>query len=144
MKGMLTAWIKPGLFDLQFKALPTELFQLISSFWVHRAYDNGPVTRHFPAKLSICLAKSNLAKQVFYTLLMEMLWSLQKKMNADNFSPYHKHWIHVLWYTHLHNGINYCIHIDVGAALAFQVMAWPLFGRQKRKPTANSVWRCRE
>ena len=45
--------------------------------------------RDLPAKLSICQAKSNIARQIFYTLSMEILWSLQKKMNVRTiFSPY--------------------------------------------------------
>ena len=56
----------------------------------YKAYDNGQ--SHFQAKLSICLVKSNSARQIFYTLSMEILWSLQMKMNVRKiFSPYHKH-----------------------------------------------------
>ena len=39
----------------------------------------------FPAKLSMCPAKSNMARQIFYTISMEILWSLQKKVNAQTF-----------------------------------------------------------
>ena len=49
------------------------------------AYDN-------PAKLSTCLAKSNLARQIYYTLSMEKSVSLLKIMNIRTiFSLYHKH-----------------------------------------------------
>ena len=35
---------------------------------------------------------ANLARQIFYTLSMKILWNLQKKMNLWTiFSPYHKH-----------------------------------------------------
>ena len=43
-------------------------------------------------KSSICLAKSDFATQICYTLLMKISLSLQKKMNVRTiFSPYHKH-----------------------------------------------------
>ena len=52
--------------------------------------------RTFPAKISICLANSILARQIHYTLSMETSLSLLKIMNVQtNFGPYHKHWIGV-------------------------------------------------
>ena len=42
----------------------------------------------FPAKMTICLAKANLARQIYYTLSMESLLTLKK---ITIFSPYHKH-----------------------------------------------------
>ena len=54
----------------------------------NRAYDNGQSSDIF-WRMS---TKSNLARQIFYTLSVEILWSLQNKLKRpENFSPYHKH-----------------------------------------------------
>ena len=51
-----------------------------------------PAIRHFLAKISISPAKSNLARQIYYTLLMKILLSLLKIMNVWTiFGPYHIH-----------------------------------------------------
>ena len=52
--------------------------------------------RTFLAKISICPANSILARQIYYTLSMEISLSLFKIMNVRTFGPYHKHWdIHI-------------------------------------------------
>ena len=64
-----------------------------------RTYDNGrspQLTRYFLGKWSICSAKSNLVRQIYYTLSMEKSLSLLKIMNVQTiFSPYHKHCSHI-------------------------------------------------
>ena len=50
-----------------------------------------PVTMHLLAKLSICLGKSNLARQSYYTLSMEKSLSWLKTINVQTIcSPHHK------------------------------------------------------
>ena len=62
-----------------------------------RTYDNGQLQDIFWPNFTYCLAKSNLARQIYYTLSMEnslslQKKSLQKKMNVWTvFGPYHKH-----------------------------------------------------
>ena len=49
--------------------------------------------RTFSSQKSICAAKVNLARQIYYTLSMEISLSLLKIINAQtNFGPYHKYW----------------------------------------------------
>ena len=64
-----------------------------------RAYDNGQ------SPDSICLAKSNFVRQMYYiqyTLLMGMLLSSLIMNVWTIFSPYHKHCSHTDTYTSTH------------------------------------------
>ena len=72
----------------------------ISTHWcvyVHIILNAGFMitTSHqtFPAKLSICPTKLNLARQIYNTLSMKIPLNLLKIVNVQSiFSPYHKHW----------------------------------------------------
>ena len=86
-------------------SLSSCMYKLIHTHIYIRAYDNGQSPDiYFPAKLIVCPAKSNLARQIFYTLSIKILWSLQKKMNVQTIlNPYHKRWyVH----TYIHTNIN--------------------------------------
>ena len=68
------------------------LTALIEYLSVALEYLEQPVTRHFLAKLSICPAKPNLARQIYNTLSMKISLNLLKTVNVRTiFSPYHKH-----------------------------------------------------